>query len=84
MADQIHELVVSTGKPLKTIVNELLRRGLALNAAKARKPFVQTTVAMGWNDTLDPTGFNRFADALALEENLFVMERFEASEGLDS
>jgi formate dehydrogenase maturation protein FdhE len=76
VAHQVQELVAATRKPYKTVVNELLRQGLAHKPSQ-RQPFVQTTLELGWNDTLDPTGFNRLADALAVEADDMVLKRFE-------
>jgi len=80
VAHQIEELVATSRKPFKTVVNDLLRQGLAAKSFKSRERFVQPTFALGWNDTLDPTGFNRLADQLALEADIEVLTRFEASQ----
>jgi len=80
VAHQIKELVATSRKPFKTVVNDLLRRGLAAKFSKSRERFVQPTFALGWNDTLDPTSFNRLADQLALEADIEVLTRFEASQ----
>lgn len=79
IAHQIQNLVAASRKPFKTVVNDLLRRGLAAKGPLARKPFTQETVALGWNESIDPTGFNRLADALATEADAMVIDRFEAS-----
>jgi hypothetical protein len=76
VAHQVQELVAASRKPYKMVVNELLRRGLA-SKPNLRQPFVQPTLELGWNDTLDPAGFNRLTDALAVEADAAVLERFE-------
>jgi len=80
VAHQIQELVATSRKPFKTVVNDPLRQGLAAKSSKSRERFVQPTFALGWNDTLDPTGLNRLADQLALKADIEVLTRFETSQ----
>jgi hypothetical protein len=76
LAHQIQERVAKSRKSFKSVVNELLKKGLATDAQLgAPQAFVQSTLKLGWNDALDPIGFNRLADALALEADLEVLRR---------
>lgn len=62
-------------KPFKVVVNEALRRGLMATEVAPQAGFKLQPVALGWNPTLDPTGFNRLADQLAVDGFLAVEER---------
>jgi hypothetical protein len=63
----LREAVAQTKKPYKVVVNEALRRGLSVAEPAPTRPFKVEALALGWNATLDPTGFNRLLDQLAVE-----------------
>jgi hypothetical protein len=75
VAQLLAQAVARDNKPFKTVVNDALRKGLSVPAAKSRKRFKVTPVAMGWDPRLDPTGFNRLLDDLAVEDFLNVQQR---------
>ncbi len=64
----LRDAVAQTRKPYKVVVNEALRRGLSVAEPAPTRPFKVEPLALGWNATLDPTGFNRLLDQLAVED----------------
>lgn len=66
--EQLLQLAMArTRKPYKVVVNDALRRGLSVTEATMATPFKLQPLALGWESTVDPTGFNRLADQLATE-----------------
>ncbi len=63
----LRDAMAQTKKPYKVVVNEALRRGLSVAEPAQTRPFKLEPLALGWNATLDPTGFNRVLDQLAVE-----------------
>lgn len=63
----LRDAVAQTNKPYKVVVNDALRRGLSVAEPTPTRPFKVEALSLGWNATLDPTGFNRLLDELALE-----------------
>lgn len=63
----LRDAVAQTRKPYKVVVNEALRRGLSVAEPAPARPFKVEPLSLGWNETLDPTGFNRLLDQLAVE-----------------
>lgn len=70
VARLLRDAVARSKKPFKAVVNDALRLGLCVPDRKLRAAFKVQPLPMGWNATLDPTGFNRLIDELAVQEFL--------------
>ncbi len=69
--EQLLQLAMArTQKPFKVVVNDALRRGLSVSQTPTATVFKLEPMALGWDATVDPTGFNRLADQLATESFL--------------
>lgn len=75
VAQLLQEAMARLKKPYKTVVNDALRRGLSTLETQKCTPFKVEAYAMGWDATLDPAGFNRLIDELAVEDFLAVQRR---------
>lgn len=53
--------------PLKQVVNEALRRGLATEPEKPRKPFRVSARSMGFRPGIDVQKLNQLADELEVQ-----------------
>ena len=82
VAQLLQEAMARSKKPYKTVVNDALRRGLSALQVQKRSAFKVEAFAMGWDATLDPAGFNRLVDELAVEDFLAVQRRLTDSSAL--
>jgi hypothetical protein len=70
LARMLKERARSTGRPFKEIVNEVLRKGLALGNLPTpdENPFVVQAKACGFRTGIDPTKLNQIYDELEIED----------------
>jgi hypothetical protein len=74
----LRETAVRTRRPFKKVLNETLRSALEAQARMgAAEPFVVKARPMGLRAGLDPTGFNRLADALEAEAFLAATRKLQ-------
>lgn len=66
VADRLKEMAKLSDKPFKTVVNDLLRRGLAVEAGRKpkRKRFVVRPHRAAFRPEVDPMKLNQLADDL--------------------
>ncbi len=67
VANMLRELSVKSGESFKSTVNRALRKGLAGEAPREKRPFRLVSKPMGLQSGIDPAGFNKLTDDLEAE-----------------
>lgn len=69
LAEQLHQAARRSGKRFKDVVNDALRRGLAVGAhpsSNDREPFVVHPQASGFRAGIDPLRLNQLSDQMEI------------------